>query len=250
MAMISEVLDARKMLELEYQWKPAIIIQQAYRRWDLRRQGIVGTRRAAVKLQTYYRGYRARSEVNRLRARLAFTVNRLPNQLMAAVLDKRKRHTRYRPFRVGERAARHTVRLVRLRILPPLLRFELEENVLRIQALARRYRRKRAVRNIQRVMRGSLARRHLRQRHAAAVVLQSSWRGFTTRSNYYARNYNLNISATKLVALIRGFLARRRLAKARASEPSRLELEEDRPIDERPIGESAPTGEAALTDDN
>merc|ERR1711865_630884 len=117
-----------------------------------------------LRIQARFRSWAAKREVHSLRAHSGFKAWRLPSQLMALMPDRRGRLTRYRAFRTRERSVAHSTRLVRFKVLPRHLLWDLEDVVLPIQSYVRYWFFRRAVRNVQRFARGWQARRRMTQR--------------------------------------------------------------------------------------
>jgi hypothetical protein len=162
-------------------------------------------------------------------------VNRLPSQLVALLLDKRGKLTRYRAFRLKERVNQHCKRIIRLKTLPRMLRYDLEEEVVRpIQAFVRYRQRKQKIVTCQRFARGYLARRKLRRQHAAARRLQNWWRTLPTAQRKPTEFQLKKQIITKLQAAVRGHACRKRMQmlvssrKQQEDEKQRAEAEAER----------------------
>merc|ERR1712232_1492523 len=97
----------------------AIIIQRYVRKWLRWRHGMRLVKRMVLAMQSRYRAWGPRSDLETRRAILGPHVKRLPSQLVALVRDKNGKLTRYRAFRPKERICPHVARIVRLKVLPP-----------------------------------------------------------------------------------------------------------------------------------
>lgn len=154
---VLDMFALRLAVQHEYQEQPVRTIQRTARTWLRWRRGMHRTRRAITRIQARYRAWVAKREVAALRAHLG----RLPPQHAYQI---RARHTP------------QIVRIVDLNALTPALRGELELKVLLIQAAWRAHRRRKAVFRLQRMIRGGLARRHVRRMRAANRTLVCWWR--------------------------------------------------------------------------
>jgi len=206
-----DVLMAKRTARLEYVEKYAIVIQRNFRRWRRWRHGMYLVKKMVLSMQSRYRTWQPKRDVSGFRAYVGPDVRRLPSQLVALTLDRRGKLTRYRAFRLKERVTAHSARIVRVKILPPGLRYDLEEVVRRIQAYVRYKQWKRKVVTCQRLARGFLARFSLRRRHAAARVLQKWWR--SRLREWYDQDTEFEIERRKIVKLqanYRGWSTRKR----------------------------------------
>jgi len=189
---VSEIFRERKLLVDEYQTRHAFTIQRHFRYWRRWKNGWRLFRHGMVRIQSRFRSWAPKREVALLRAHVGPQTSRLPSQLMALMPDRRGRLTRYRPFRSRERSAAHSTRLVRLKVLPRHLLWDLEDAILPLQSFVRGWFFRRAVRRIQRVARGWLTRRRLERKHQEAIRVQALVRGNSARSIAAERRSALN----------------------------------------------------------
>lgn len=176
LGIVLEIALAKKHIRTQYQEQHAILIQRNMRRWLRWRRGMYLVKKMVVALQSRYRTWAPKQDVEMLRLILGPHVKRLPSQLVALAVDKQGKFTRYRAFRPKERVCPHVARIVRLKALPPDLREDLAHVVGKIQAFLKHRCYIRRVKDCQRFARGWRARRMLRGRLDAAKVIQRAVR--------------------------------------------------------------------------
>lgn len=229
---VFEVMLAKKRIRDEYYEKHAIVIQRFARTWLRWRHGMGRVKRMVLSMQSRYRSWGPKRDVEMLRIILGPHVKRLPSQLVALVNDKFGRFTRYRAFRTKERVCPHVARIVRLKVLPFAFRQELSHVVGKIQAFLKHRVLMRKIRSCQAFVRGWLARTGQRKRQNAARVLQRAWR---RKKGYSIPDLSFDTAASRSIVLVqaytRGFLDRKKVEelkklKGRGSKQGQLTKEE------------------------
>jgi len=246
---VMELLRVRKTIQDMYRTQYIVKLQRRIRMWYGLKTGHRRTRRAVVALQAHWRRRKAAREVERLRRAVGPNFRRLPSQLVALMPDQWGRLTRYRAFRPGERSVRHSARIVRIKVLPQQLRWEVEDAICPLQAFVKHRRRCAALLRIQRHARGWLARHRIRKHANASTGIQAVWRQILAKRTVQHRRASL----VGIQAWTRGTLARRRLSVVEDDDPDESEesLAEGDPAS-RPIGGSVlvadtqPRGQADL----
>jgi len=211
-----EIGCAKMRVRNEYSEPYAILIQRNFRRWLRWRRGMHLIKRMVLSMQSRYRSWGPKQDVDRLRAEMGPHVKRLPAQLVALIPDKRKKFTRYRAFRQKERICPHVARIVRLKVLPPDFRDDLSDVVGKIQAFLRYRLYLARSRSCQRVVRGWLVRRQMQRRKVAAQQIQCAVRRMLARKHPAVRNTELRRkrhAAIVIQAHLRGFFVRTQTRK-------------------------------------
>jgi len=150
----------------------AVILQHGIRKWLLRKNGILLVKRMVLSLQSRYRSWGPKRDVEVLRLVTGPHVKRLPSQLVALVADKNKKLTRYRAFRSKERVAPHVARILRLKVLPSDLRADIDHVAGLIQSFLKFRLYLKRLRICQKISRGWMVRTRNRRRHEAAKRIQ------------------------------------------------------------------------------
>lgn len=234
---VQELIYVRRKCFEAYQYGFLLKIQRAVHFWYARKMGFRRFRRALVTLQSHFRRRRAAREVQELRFLTGPNVRRLPSKLVALVPDSRKRLTKYRGFKKGERWTKYTAKLVILKVLRGTIIQDLAERVAPLQGFVRWRKRLKQIILMQALARGFLTRRRSHRRRRAALPLQAAARGLLGRQRMRRRRAAL----LRLQAWSRGCLVRRRLRPA-AESPA---VEEAAATAEVAAEGEAPTGTLA-----
>jgi len=238
---------AKKAIRLEYMEENAVTIQRFVRKWLRWRHGMYLVKRMVVRMQSLFRAWGPKRDVEMLRRILGPHVKRLPSQLVALVRDKQGKLTRYRAFRSKERVCPHVARIVRLKALPPEFREDLAYIAGYLQAfLKHRLFMKKVVKS-QKVARGWLVRRRMRCRREAAQAIQRTVRSKLLRSRDDGGVVNLHDMRANIIlvqAYSRGFLERVKNKEWREEHKKRFgnkQIEEAQQQDEALAADAAET---------
>jgi len=218
---VVDLLALKRRLRREYQYNYAVMIQRQVRSWLALTKGFRRYRAAVVTIQSHYRRRKAVEEVEFWREVVGPNMRRLPSQLVALMPDSRKRLTKYRAFRPGEKVTKMVARIVRLRVLRKHITAAIVKRIAPLQAFVRHRRRMKKLVVLQAAVRGWLARRKLRAKSQSAIRVQALARGVLARRRVQRRVEAL----VKLQAHFRGSVTRHYLKEHKAEEAAKAAKE-------------------------